>query len=180
MTIGIGTNYAQTYDPYWEQYLQASQYLNASRQAQATTLPQSPAQIAALQQTQVPPATMPQAQTTPTTMAQTQAPVDIMQEMHTQTQTNQANTQINPELLANGQYNTNFKGASEEIKQKESSSPLGLLTGISLTIGGLFLSRRAYKLGTGRNLLEKIIDGTKSMFKGKKTAVASQNGDNSA
>ena len=170
MTIGIGTNYAQTYDPYWEQYLQASQYLNASRQAQATTIPQSPAQITALQQ----------AQTTPVTMAQTQAPVDIMQEMHTQTQTNQANTQINQELLANGQYNTNFKGASEEIKQKESSSPLGLLAGIGLTIGGLFLSRRAYKLGTGRNLLEKIIDGTKAMFKGKKPAVASQKGDSSA
>ena len=55
MTIGIGTNYVQTYDPYWEQYLQASQYLNASRQAQATTLPQSQAQIAALQQTQTTP-----------------------------------------------------------------------------------------------------------------------------
>ena len=163
MTIGIGTNYVQTYDPYWEQYLQASQYLNASRQAQATTLPQSQAQIAALQQTQ----------TIPVTMAQTQAPVDIMQEMQTQTQTNQANTQINQEQLVNGQYNTNFKGASEEIKQKESSSLLGWLTGIGLTIGGLFLSRRAYKLGTGENLLEKIINGTKAMFKGEKPAVAS-------
>ena len=161
MTIGIGTNYVQTYDPYWEQYLQASQYLNASRQAQATTLPQSQAQVTALQQAQTQTATMPQAQ----------APVDIMQQV--QTQTNQANTQINPELLANGQYNTNFKGASEEIKQKESSSPLGWLIGIGLTIGGLFLSRRAYKLGTGGNLLEKIINGTKVMFKGKKTAVAS-------
>lgn len=153
MTIGIGTNYAQTYDPYWEQYLQASQYLNPSRQAQATTLPQSQAQI----QT----ATIPQAQT----------PVDIMQQV--QTQTNQANTQINQEQLVNGQYNTNFKGASEEIKSKKSSSPLGWLTGIGLTIGGLFLSRRAYKLGTGRNLLEKIIDGTKTMFKGEKPVVAS-------
>ena len=163
MTIGIGTNYVQTYDPYWEQYLQASQYLNASRQAQATTLPQSQAQIAALQQTQ----------TTPVSMAQTQAPVDIMQEMQTQTQTNQANTQINQEQLVNGQYNTNFKGASEEIKQKESSSLLGWLTGIGLTIGGLFLSRRAYKLGKGQNLFEKIINGTKVMFKGEKPAVAS-------
>ena len=163
MTIGIGTNYVQTYDPYWEQYLQASQYLNASRQAQATTLPQSQAQIAALQQTQ----------TTPVSMAQTQAPVDIMQEMQIQTQTNQANTQINQEQLVNGQYNTNFKGASEEIKQKESSSLLGWLTGIGLTIGGLFLSRRAYKLGEGQNLFEKIINGTKAMFKGEKQAVAS-------
>ena len=163
MTIGIGTNYVQTYDLYWEQYLQASQYLNASRQAQATTLPQSQAQIAALQQTQ----------TIPVTMAQTQAPVDIMQEMQTQTQTNQANTQINQEQLVNGQYNTNFKGASEEIKQKESSSLLGWLTGIGLTIGGLFLSRRAYKLGEGQNLFEKIINGTKAMFKGEKPAVAS-------
>ena len=90
-----------------------------------------------------------------------------------QTQTNQANTQINQEQLVNGQYNTNFKGASEEIKSKKSSSPLGWLTGIGLTIGGLFLSRRAYKLGTGRNLLEKIIDGTKTMFKGEKPVVAS-------
>lgn len=155
MTIGIGTNYVQTYDPYWEQYLQASQYLNASRQAQATTLPQSQAQVTALQQAQTQTATIPQAQT----------PVDIMQQV--QTQTNQANTQINPEQLADGQYNTNFKGASEEIKPQKSSSPLGWLTGIGLTIGGLFLSRRAYKLGTGRNLLEKIIDGTKAMFKGK-------------
>ena len=163
MTIGIGTNYVQTYDPYWEQYLQASQYLNASRQAQATTLLQSQAQIAALQQTQ----------TTPVTIAQTQAPVDIMQEMQTQTQTNQANTQINQEQLVNGQYNTNFKGASEEIKQKESSSLLGWLTGIGLTIGGLFLSRRAYKLGEGQNLFEKIINGAKVMFKGEKPAVAS-------
>ena len=163
MTIGIGTNYVQTYDPYWEQYLQASQYLNASRQAQATTLPQSQAQIAALQQTQ----------TTPVTMAQTQAPVDIMQEMQIQTQTNQANTQINQEQLVNGQYNTNFKGASEEIKQKESSSLLGWLTGIGLTIGGLFFSIRACKLGKGQNLLEKIINGTKAMFKGEKPAVAS-------
>lgn len=168
MTIGIGTNYVQTYDPYWEQYLQASQYLNASRQTQATTLPQSQAQVTALQQAQTQTATMPQAQ----------APVDIMQQV--QTQTNQANTQINPELLANGQYNTNFKGASEEIKQKESSSPLGWLISIGLTIGGLFLSRRAYKLGTGGNLLEKIINGTKAMFKGKKPAVASQKSDNSA
>lgn len=163
MTIGIGTNYVQTYDPYWEQYLQASQYLNASRQAQATTLPQSQAQIAALQQTQ----------TTPVSMAQTQAPVDIMQEMQTQTQTNQANTQINQEQLVNGQYNTNFKGASEEIKQKESSSLLGWLTGIGLTIGGLFFSIRACKLGKGQNLFEKFINGTKAMFKGEKPAVAS-------
>lgn len=153
MTIGIGTNYAQTYDPYWEQYLQASQYLNASRQAQATTLPQS------------------QAQTQTATIPQAQTPVDIMQQV--QTQTNQANTQINQEQLVNGQYNTNFKGASEEIKSKKSSSPLGWLTGIGLTIGGLFLSRRAYKLGTGENLLEKIINGTKAMFKGEKPAVAS-------
>lgn len=63
MTIGIGTNYAQTYDPYWEQYLQASQYLNASRQAQATTLPQS------------------QAQTQTATIPQAQTPVDIMQQV---------------------------------------------------------------------------------------------------
>lgn len=153
MTIGIGTNYAQTYDPYWEQYLQASQYLNASRQAQATTLPQS------------------QAQTQTATIPQAQTPVDIMQQV--QTQTNQANTQINQEQLVNGQYNTNFKGASEEIKSKKSSSALGWLTGIGLTIGGLFLSRRAYKLGTGENLLEKIINGTKAMFKGEKQAVAS-------